>query len=299
MNRMEDLMLLMLLFEANDLDISEYEDYISYIEENLYDLFNHEIADYIKNNLLMVAGDQKHYLDIIKYLCMRYLMFNDKESGTCKFLRTCSVDEAIYLFETNDHFAYVLIKNYFDTFNQEETFEKDDEIAIRTKYDSTVSVKTLSQMIRDSIEIIYSLFDNIPGKPLNPDDGLLAITAGFAVLNGTNEVFVNAADILRKYEKFVPRVVYGDVCACINSKNERKQAKSRVHQLVRNAIISEDYMWPEDIEDCYELLKYYRYANFIRNEKGYQSRLSSKNLAKVRKINPLWILDDSGYFNKR
>lgn len=298
MGRIEDLCLSMLFLEANDLNISDYVDYVDYIECNLDDLISKESLEYVQKNLLLASGERKNYLNIIKYLCMRYMFFNSPEDGTYRFLDKCNLNDALCLYEENDNFAMALLLDYFKNYNAECLKNEKEQFSIEMKYDPSFNVTTINGLIRNSIEVIYDLFNN-PSSPVSPYDIVLGMNAGVIMLNGTNEEVVNAGNVLTSYRDFVPRVVYADVYADLIKTKHIMNSKNKTVQVVLNAIKNNDYLWPENIEDCYILLNHFLTVKDKRKKYGYYSDFKTKNLEKIRQINPMWILDESELFNKR
>ena len=296
MKNLEETYLIDLIIKAKSDHFSTADSPKEYIKINYNDLLDVQTIEYIYRNICQISMESSVNSDrLIKLLIRRYIMFNYNESNPLiKYLNYTSPEEVLTFFRENEYFAIELIINYFAYLDRKPSDKYGPWYGLCNKFDDSVTYTFLADMLRSSFGRFYDLMEMV-GRGMN-------IPAGQVFLMTINEQLTFSGDktVSEDFVKlkgafpYLIKLMYADVYEDLVASGLINNSGKKIVQMVKSAIESGEYVIPTSTFDANLLFGHFAYLAKQKDKRIDNRRAQTKeSIENIRKINPLWALDDS------
>ena len=260
-------------------------------------------GDDIENAISSIYTKIKSYEDSDKDLLYELVMIMSKSYiANCKdsddvnisLFSAGSKDDVVRVFLTSSIFAEVLIRDFIKNL-----FVKSDRVVqnyrnldLLMKYDSDIKISFITDTIRNYLACIKSYFRSPKWAYAFIERNL------FFPISVKEKSLHEAMSFIKKYYGLTMRVVYADVYEFLLTNGASIKELSDLKGYIERKMASNDYSLSHDYTIENELLFSAFYAMNDYRRAGNHRYLDKKLISALRKINPLFMLDESGIMLK-
>lgn len=301
MKSAEEVYLLSLIFLGAKIDSKKIDNPVEFINGHLHEMLTSDAIYYIWENINNVSKNSKVKVDdIIAFLIRDFIKKTTAtDNFLIKYLNDSPKEEVYQFFKENPHFAGELIRSYYTNISKKEKEDFTDNLKLIYKFTPVIKVDYITNMLRASFSRVYELINHLGALPVSPAQTFWLLLRGGAAIGGQKEVDTDV-ELLKSYEALLFRIMYADVYEYLVSSGIINASEKKITQLVNNAISQNKYNAPKDATDFNLLFSYFGYlAGSPEKRDDIRKNLDKESLEVVKKINPLWIIDESGIINKR
>ena len=287
------------LIDANGVEIIDSKAH-DYITQNYRYLLNSTAINKVLNKVLYPKenGISKEF--IIAKLLQNYVYYNyDPTYSFIRFLTDNDMSKILFEVENNERLLRDLIVSYYASFKMTppnlgpETFDLINKLKCEHK------VIFLSDIIRENFELLYNSLLYSAKDSVNAAIIMDKAIFGKAIIAGDEKV-ESAATFLKAYKGYLARLIISDIYEDLAAQKVEYDLTKPAVRIIAQRIVNNNYDLPTDLEERRLLLNYFAYLCTCEEQRSKNKSMLGKDKEVVlKRINPLWKLDESVIINKR
>ena len=302
MKSKEEIYVISLIFFACGIEIKEIDNPIEYLNANYKNMLREDVINYIYENIKNIQPPNKlKSSEVIALLIRKFIMFNyDENNFLIKYLSMNNCTDVYQFFCENYYFAKELITSYYGNLKKISEEKMTPAVGLMAKFDSNFEINVISQMLRDAFHRMYSSLESL-AKTMGQTPGnlFLLVLSGYAIIGGNSQMEEDL-NLLRAYKPYLFRLIYADVYEDLIATGVFANSDRKISIVVKNAVEKNSYELDLDAEKLDILLGYFNYLAGNQEKRNANRKVvKNKDLDNLKKINPLWILDESDIIKKR
>ena len=287
--------LLSIIFKAYEID--SVDDRIINFSEITSDK---EHLNRIFNNIYYRINEQKEnnpdfYEKVVICLIKNYIKNNtDRNDIMISLLEKWSKDEAVFNFSAIEEIRKRLIIDFIKNIlsSERKIIENYDNMSLLSKYDDSIKVDLLNDLIRNAINVVYKYCKS-------PEETYAFIEKAFYSEVTIDDVATKKAiTFLRKYQGLVARLIYSDVYELLLIMKQDKDGVRRLKKYIDDQIKANYFsLNPSYGLENSIIFKCYFCLNDEQRKTNHQT-VNDDQKDVLKGIYPLYMFEESGIIKK-
>ena len=235
------------------------------------------------------ADNKDFYTNLLLFLIRNYIIYtNDVNDDIIKILKSITREVVFEMFTSNKVFLKGFIKAFIQrALAKREIFIKNEEnIPLLMEYDDGIKVDFLNDYLRSILKRARMLFSN-------DDETIEFIEHAFTSKpSSENAELVEVANLLRKYNNLLMRVIYTDVYEYLLTFNIVNPQVQNVMRFIENKVSRNDYKLDVNFDlETRQILACYLSLTPEKRKSNHTS-LTTDDIEYLRRINPLFMIEN-------